>query len=160
MPEYVPMTREAYNRMKVEVDRMNDHEMPLIAEKIAEARAEGDLKENTEYHAQRENQGLLQGKINQLRSKLANALIVDMANLPEGEVVFGTRVKVMDLDYQDEEIYTMVGLGDENYDEGKILTTSPIGQALIGKKVGDKVEIAVPRGKLHYEILSIEFADS
>ncbi len=159
MADYVPMTREAYNRMKADVDRMESIEMPLIAEKIAEARAEGDLKENAEYHAQRENQGMLQAKINAIRAKLANAHIVDVSSLPKNEVVFGARVKVKDLDYQDEEEYTMVGLGDEDYDVGKILTTSPIGAALMGKKVGDKVEIEVPRGKLRYEVLSIEFAE-
>lgn len=158
MADFVPMTRESYNRIKAEIDRMENVEMPLIAEKIADARAEGDLKENAEYHAQRENQGLLQAKINALRGKLANAHIVDVSTLPKDQIVFGSRVKVKDLDYQDEEEYTMVGAGDEDYDTGKILTTSPIGSALMGKKIGDVVEIQVPRGKLRYEILEIEAA--
>jgi transcription elongation factor GreA len=144
--------------MKAEIDRMENDEMPLIAEKIAEARAEGDLKENAEYHAQRENQGLLQAKINALRSKLANAFIVDPSSLPKDQVVFGAKVTVKDLDYQDEEAFTMVGAGDEDYDEGKILTTSPIGSALMGKKVGDVVEVQVPRRKIRYEIVSIDIA--
>jgi transcription elongation factor GreA len=156
MADYVPMTRESYNRIKADIERMENVEMPLIAEKIADARAEGDLKENAEYHAQRENQGLLQAKINALRAKLANAHIVDVSTLPKDQIVFGSKVKVKDLDYQDEEEYTMVGAGDEDYDTGKILTTSPIGSALIGKKVGDVVEIQVPRGKLRYEVLAIE----
>ncbi len=159
MADYVPMTREAYNRMKSEIDRMENEEMPLIAEKIADARAEGDLKENAEYHAQRENQGMLQAKINALRAKLANAHIVDVSSLPKDQIVFGSKVKVKDLDYQDEEEYTMVGAGDEDYDTGKILTTSPIGSALMGKKVGDVVEIQVPRGKLRYEVLEIDIAE-
>lgn len=156
MADFVPMTRESYNRIKADVERMENVEMPIIAEKIAEARAEGDLKENAEYHAQRENQGMLQAKINALRGKLANAHIVDLSSLPKDQIVFGSRVKVKDLDYQDEEEYTMVGVGDEDYDTGKILTTSPIGSALMGKKIGDVVEIQVPRGKLRYEVLAIE----
>lgn len=156
MPDYVPMTRDAYNRIKADIDRLENDEMPRIAERIAEARAEGDLKENAEYHAQREAQGLLQAKINALRGKLANAHIVDTANLPKDEVVFGSRVKVRDAVYGDEETFTLVGAGDEDYDHGKILTTSPIGVALMGKKIGNKVEIAVPAGKLHFEILEIE----
>ena len=157
MSDYVPMTREGYNRIKAELERLEHVEMPMIAEKLAAARAEGDLKENAEYHAQRENQGMMQAKINALKSKLAKAHIVDTSNLVKDEVVFGATVKVKDLDYQDEEEYTLVGAGDEDYDCGKILTTSPIGVALMGKKVGDKVNINVPRGVLRYEITGIEF---
>jgi transcription elongation factor GreA len=157
--DFVPMTREAYNRLKSEIERLEMDEMPKIAQKIAEARAEGDLKENAEYHAQRENQGLLQAKINSLKSKLVNAHIVDPSTLPKDEVVFGATVRVLDLDFQDEEEYTLVGMGDEDYDCGKILTTSPIGAALLGAKVGQTVEVTVPRGKLRYKVQGIEFRD-
>lgn len=156
MSDYVPMTREGYNRIKAEIEAL-EQEMPKIAEKIAEARAEGDLKENAEYHAQRENQGMVQAKINALKTKLANAFVVDPSKQPKNEVAFGATVKVRDLDYGDEEEYTMVGAGDEDYDVGKILTTSPIGAALMGAKVGKKIEIQVPRGILKYEVLSIEY---
>ncbi len=159
MSDYVPMTREGYNRIKAELDRLEQDEMPRITEKMAEARAEGDLKENAEYHAQRENQGMLQAKINALKAKLSKAHIVDTSNLVKGEVVFGSTVRVKDLDYQDEEEYTLVGAGDEDYDVGKILTTSPIGTALLGKKVGETVSIPVPKGVLRYEVLNIEFRD-
>jgi transcription elongation factor GreA len=159
MSDYVPMTREGYNRLKAEVERLELVEMPKIAEKIADARAEGDLKENAEYHAQRENQGMMQAKINALKTKLSNAHIIDPATLPKNEVVFGATVKVKDLKFNDEEEYTLVGMGDEDYDVGKILTTSPIGQALMGKKSGDTVEIQTPGGILRYEILQIEFRD-
>lgn len=156
MAEYVPMTRDAFNRIKADIERMENVEMPAIAEKIAEARAEGDLKENAEYHAQREAQGMLQAKINQLRGRLANAHIVDTSSLPKDEIGFGSKVRVRDCVYGDEEEFTLVGAGDEDYSQGKILTTSPVGSALIGKKVGDQVEIDVPAGKLHFEVLSIE----
>jgi len=157
MSQYVPMTRDGYNRIKAEMENLEHVQMPLIAEKIAEARAEGDLKENAEYHAQRENQGLMQAKINALKGKLSNALIVDPSTIPKDEVAFGATVKVRDLEYGDEEEYTLVGSGDEDYESGKILTTSPIGSALLGSKIGSKVEIQVPRGTLKYEVLEIAY---
>ena len=145
MTEYIPMTREGYNKKKAEVERMENEEMPKIAERIAAARAEGDLSENAEYHAQREAQGMLQARINKLRSDLARASIVDPTKLPNDEVVFGATVVVRDLDLGDEEEFTLVGSGDEDYDAGRFLITSPIGQGLVGKKVGDRGEIPVPR---------------
>lgn len=157
MTGYVPMTREAYNRRKAEVDRLDHEEIPKIAEKIAAARSEGDLSENAEYHAQREAMGLLQARINQMKSDLARASIVDIDKLPKDEVAFGATVVVRDLDYDDEEEFTLVGKGDEDYDSGKYLITSPVGQGLLGKKVGDQVEIDVPKGKLRFEILRIRY---
>lgn len=152
----IPMTREGYNKIKKEMEHLRNEEMPKIAENIAAARAEGDLSENAEYHAQRENQGMMQAKINLLSDKLARALLVDPTKLPKDEVVFGCRVKVKDLDYDDEEEFILVGAGEEDYDSGKILVTSPLAQGMIGKKVGDTVEIPVPKGTLKYEILVIE----
>ena len=131
--------------------------MSAITEKIAEARAEGDLKENAEYHAQREAQGLLQAKINQVKGELSRAQIIDMANVPRDEVAFGATVKVLDLDFDDEEEMTLVGAGDENYDVGKYLITSPIGQGLLGSKVDDLVEIEVPAGTMRFKILEIRY---
>lgn len=157
MSNYVPMTRDAYNRRKAEVDRLETEELPKIAEKIARARDEGDLSENAEYHAQREAMGLLQAKINKLKSDLARASIVNADALPKDEVAFGATVTVRDLDYGDEEQFSLVGAGDEDYDAGKYLITSPVGQGLLGKKVGDRVEIVVPRGTLKFEILGIRY---
>lgn len=157
MSNYVPMTQEAYDRKKTEIERLEREEMPKIAEKIAAARDEGDLKENAEYHAQREAQGMLQAKINQLKSQLANASIVDPSKIKTDEIAFGAKVTVKDLDYDDEEQFTFVGSGDEDYDAGKYLITSPMGQGLLGKKVGDKVEIPVPKGTLKFEVLKIEY---
>ena len=155
----VPMTRAAYERKKEEVLRLENEEMPNIAVKIAEAREEGDLKENAEYHAQREAQGMLQAKINQIKGEMSRATIMDASKLPDDEVVFGTTVQLKDLDYGDEEEITLVGSGDEDYDAGKYLITSPIGQGLLGKKKGDKVSIEVPEGTLNFEILAIRFDD-
>ncbi len=157
MLDRIPISRAGYDKLKSELDQMENEEMPKIAEKIAEARAEGDLKENAEYHGARENQGMLQAKINLLRDKLSRADIVDMSKLPKDEVVFGATVRVKDLDFDDEEEFTLVGPGEEDYDTGKILVTSPIGQGLVGKKVGDRTEIDVPRGTLKFEVLEISF---
>ncbi len=157
MSQRVPMTQEGYNKKKAEVDRMENVEMPLIAEKIAAARDEGDLKENAEYHAQRENQGMLQAKINRLKADLANGYIIDPKDMPRDEVAFGATVKVKDLDFDDEEVYTLVGSGEEDYDTGKILLTSPIGQGLLGKKVGEVAEVEAPKGVFKLEVLEISY---
>jgi transcription elongation factor GreA len=159
MPDSVPMTRAAYERKKVEVLRLENEEMPRIAARIAEAREEGDLKENAEYHAQREAQGMLQAKINQIKGLMSQASIIDTTKRPRDEVVFGATVQLKDLDFGDEEEITLVGSGDEDYDAGKYLITSPIGQGLVGRKKGDKVSIEVPEGTLNFEILDIRFED-
>jgi transcription elongation factor GreA len=153
----IPMTREGYNRIRAEVARLEDEEMPKIAEKIAIARAEGDLSENAEYHAQRDSQGMLQARINKMKSDLAHATIIDPSKIPTDQVAFGATVVVRDLDIDDQEEFTLVGGGDEDYDAGRYLITSPIGQGLLGKRVGEKVEIPVPRGVLKYEIIEIRF---
>jgi transcription elongation factor GreA len=131
--------------------------MPQIAEDIATARAEGDLKENAEYNAQREKQGLLQARINELKSRLSRAQIVDPSQIPHDEVAFGATIKVLDMDYDDEEIITLVGDGDEDYDNGRYLITSPIGRGLLGKKVNEVAVIDVPKGKLKFKILEISY---
>ena len=156
MAERTPMTRAGYNKLKAELDEMMNVQMPEIETRIAEARAEGDLKENAEYHGARESQGMLQARINLLKGKLTGAEIVDPSTMPKGQVVFGATVKVKDLEFGDTEVFTLVGAGEEDYDEGKILITSPIGQGLLGKKVGDKVAIEVPAGTNHFEVLEID----
>ena len=155
MSDLIPMTRTGYEKIKAEVEHLDSVEMPAIARRIAEARSEGDLSENAEYHGARESQGMLQAKINLLRDKLARAAIVDASKFPKGEVAFGSTVVVKDLDFGDEETFQLVGGGEEDYDAGKILVTSPLAQGLLGKKVGDTAEIPVPKGKMRFEILSI-----
>ncbi len=152
-----PITREGYEKLREELRVLEEVEMPRIAEAIAEARSEGDLKENAEYHGQRDRQGLMQAKINSLRAKLADCFIVDKSSLPKGVVTFGTRVTVKDLKFDDLEMYEFVGPGEEDYtsDIMKILTTSPLAQAMMGKKVGDVVEFMAPRGVQKYEIAEI-----
>ena len=153
----VPMTREGYEKLKADLDRMQNHEMTEVAKRIASAREMGDLSENAEYHAAREDQGMLQARIDALKDKLARADIIDRSSLPNDTVVFGTRVRIKDLDSGAEEAYQLVGPGDEDYDNNKILTTSPRGQGLLGKKIGEIAEIKVPRGTLRYQIVDISF---
>jgi transcription elongation factor GreA len=157
MAEMIPMTRTGYEKIKAEVEHLESVEMPIIAKRIAAARAEGDLSENAEYHGARESQGMLQAKINLLKDKLARATIIDPSKLPKDEVVFGATVLVKDLDFDDEETFTLVGAGEENYDEGKILVTSPLAQGLLGKKVGQCAEIEAPKGVMRFEIMEIRF---
>ncbi len=157
MSDRIPMTQEGYNKIQAEVEHLEKVEMPLIAEKIAQARSEGDLKENAEYHAQREAQGLMQAKINQLRNKLSLAVIIDPTKVPKDEVAFGATVKVLDLDLDDVEEITLVGQGDEDYDKGRYLITSPLGQGLLGKKVGEEALIPVPKGTLKFKVLEIRY---
>jgi transcription elongation factor GreA len=155
MSDIIPMSRAGYEKIKAELNHMETVEMPKIAQQIAAARSEGDLSENAEYHGARENQAMLQAKINLLRDKLSRSRIVDTSALPKDEVVFGSTVVVKDLDFGDTEEFTLVGAGDEDYDNGKIQITSPLAQGLIGHKVGQKVEIKVPRGVMKFEILEI-----
>lgn len=157
MSDLIPMTRKGYDKLRAELSRLENEEMPKITQRVADARAEGDLKENAEYHGARESQGMLQAKINLLRDKLARSHIIDPSTLPKDEVAFGATVTVKDLEYDDEEEFTLVGLGEEDYDSGKILATSPVGQGLLGKKVGQVAEIQVPRGTLRFEVIGIRY---
>src|SRR5881392_2680456 len=142
--ERVPMTREGFEKLKAELDRLQNAEMIEVTKRIAAARELGDLSENAEYHAAREDQGMLQAHIDRRKEQLSRAYLVDKNSLPSDAVVFGTRVRVRDLDSSLEEIYELVGPGQEDYDNNKILTSSPIGQGLLGKKQGDVAEIPVP----------------
>jgi transcription elongation factor GreA len=155
--EKQPISREGYDKLREEIRRLEDDEMPRIAAQIAAARAEGDLSENAEYHGQREAQGLLQAKINQLKSKLGSCYIADKAAMPKGVVAFGAVVTIKDLSDGSLEKYELVGPGEENYDGDvmKILTSSPIAQGLLGMKVGDSVEVTIPRGVLRMEVVEI-----
>ena len=153
----IPMTREGYEKKKADLDRMENKEMIEITRRVATAREMGDLSENAEYHAAREDQGILQARINDLKDQLARAYIIDPNSLPRDTVVFGARVRIKDLESGEEEVYELVGPGDEDYENNKILTTSPRGQGLLGKKLGDVAEFKVPRGLLRYEILEISF---
>ena len=159
MSDRIAMTRTSYDKLKADLDQLNTVEMPIILERLKTAREEGDLSENAEYHGARESQGMLEARIGMLRDKLSRALLIDPSKIPRGEVGFGSTVRVKDLVFDDDEEFVLVGAGEEDYDVGKILFTSPLAQGLVGKKVGDCVEIDVPQGKLKFEILEIRFED-
>jgi len=159
MSERVPMTRAGYNKLKAEIDELQNERMPEIEKRIANARAEGDLSENAEYHGARESQGMLQAKINLLKDKLAHAAIIDTTKTPKDQVAFGCTVVVKDLDFGDTEEFMLVGAGEEDYDTGRINVASPLAQGLVGKKVGERVDVEVPAGINRFEILEIRFED-
>jgi len=153
--ERIPMSREGYEKLKADLDRMQNVEMMELAKRVAAARELGDLRENAEYHAAREAHGMLQARVDLHKDKLARAYIMDRPSTLSDCVIFGVCARVKDLDMNEEEVYQLVGPGEEDYDKNKILTSSPIGQGLLGKKCGEVVEIRVPRGVLRYEILEI-----
>jgi transcription elongation factor GreA len=154
----IPMTREGYEKLKAELAHLNDVKMIEITKRVAAARDLGDLSENAEYHAAREDQGMLQAQIDLLRSKLARAYIVDPSQLPKDTVAFGSRVTILDIDMDEEETYELVGPGQDDPDKNRILTTSPIGQGLMGKKIGEIADIQVPKGSIQFKILKIASA--
>src|SRR5688572_28580740 len=153
----IPMTRDGFDKLKGDLERLRTIEMIEITKRVAAARDLGDLSENAEYHAAREDQGMLQRRIDELRDRLARANIVDQDSLPRDAVVFGARVRIKNLDTGKDEVYHLVGPGQEDYANNKILTTSPRGQGLLGKKICDKTEIKVPKGTLRYQVLEISF---
>jgi len=157
MVERIPMTRAGYDKLRAELDHLEHVELPRLAQRVADARAEGDLNENAEYHGARESLAMLQARINHKRDQLSRAAMVDPAKAPKDEVAFGCTVVVKDLDLDDTEEFTLVGAGEEDYAAGKILITSPLAQGLVGKKVGQAVEIQVPMGLTRFEILEIRY---
>jgi transcription elongation factor GreA len=159
MSESIPMTRVGYDKLAAELRRLETEEMPKIEERIGRARSEGDLSENAEYHGARESQGMLQARINVLREKLSKATLVDASRLPRDKVVFSATVVVKDLDLDDEEVFTLVGAGEEDYEQGKINVSSPLAKGLLGKKVGEVAEIEVPAGVNRFEIVEIRFEE-
>ncbi|MDO4587007.1 MAG: transcription elongation factor GreA [Planctomycetia bacterium] len=157
MYDPIPMTREGYNRLKKEIERLEQEEMPTIIERIANARAEGDLKENAEYQGARESQGLLQAKINDLKNRIGRAQIIDSSMISQDEIRFGATIVVKRLNDNKTLTYTLVGAGDEDIDTGKILITCPLAQGFLGKKVGEIAEIQVPAGLKKFEIKEISY---
>lgn len=154
----VPMTVGGAERLREELHHLKTVERPRITAAIAEARAHGDLKENAEYHAAREQQGFAEGRIQDIESKLSNAQIIDVTSLPNnGRVVFGVTVDVLDLDTDENKTYQLVGDDEADLKLGKISVNSPIARGLIGKNVGDEVSIDTPSGARAYEILEVRY---
>ncbi len=150
------MTVEGAEALRQELNRRKTVDRPRIIESIATARAHGDLKENAEYHAAREEQSFNEGRIQELEAKISNAQIIDIKKIPnQGKVIFGAKVKLTNIDTNEETRYQIVGEDEANIKEGKISYASPIGKALIGKELDDSIEVKTPNGILAYDIVEV-----
>ncbi|MGC9456848.1 MAG: transcription elongation factor GreA [Halothiobacillaceae bacterium] len=155
-----PMTQAGADKLEEELKRLRSVERPRVIKAIAEARELGDLKENAEYHAAREEQGFIEGRIKDIEHKLANAQIIDVTKLPNnGKVIFGATVVVLDVDSDEETRYRIVGDDEADIKQNLISVHSPIARALIGKSEGDEVEFEAPGGRRSYEILEVLYID-
>lgn len=153
----IPITKGGYEKIVEEVTHLKKVERPAIIAKIAEARSHGDLSENAEYHAAREKQSFIEGKIEYLDGVIANAEVIDVAKLSGDKVLFGATVKLLDNDTDEEATYTLVGEVESDPDNGKISITSPIGRALIGRMLDDDVTVQTPGGAREYNILEVKY---
>ena len=153
-----PITAKGAQRLRDELDNLKSVKRPEIIQAIAEARSHGDLKENAEYHAARELQGFIEGRIKQLEGELSHAEVIDVTRLNAGtRVVFGATVTLADVDSDEEKRYQIVGDLEADIKLGLIAISSPVARALIGKNEGDTVAIAAPAGSRDYEIVSVEY---
>ncbi len=153
--EQIPITIQGYDALKKEVERLKTVERPENIKSIEVARAHGDLSENAEYHAAKERQSFLEGRIGELSYRLGNAKIIDPATVPKDVIRFACRVLVENLDSEEEVEYMIVGPDEADIKKGKISVSSPLGSALLGKEPGDEAEIQAPGGKRVYEIIDI-----
>lgn len=153
-----PMTKEGADALQVELNKLKKEDRPAVSVAIAEAREHGDLKENAEYHAAREQQGLIEARITQIEHLLGSVQIIDVTKLnPGGKIVFGTTVTVLNLDSDAEVTYKIVGHEEADVKHNKISVNSPIARALIGKAEGDEVTVAAPGGNIDYEIVEVQY---
>lgn len=151
------MTATGEKALREELDKLKGQERPRIVQAIAEARAQGDLRENAEYQYAKEEQGFIEGRIAEIEGKLSNAQIIDVREIPEsGKVIFGTTVELMNLDTDEEISYQIVGDDEADIKQSKISVYSPIARALIGKEVDDVVVVKTPNGDVEYEICSVK----
>lgn len=155
--EKMPITRTGLTRLEDELRNLKSVERPNVIKAIAEARAHGDLSENAEYHAARERQSFIEGRILELEACISRADVIEIAEMDGETVKFGATVKVVDEETDEEATYQIVGEYEANLEAGLISITAPIARAMIGKKVGDSVEVNTPKGTRYYEILSVKF---
>jgi transcription elongation factor GreA len=157
MSDKVPMTAEGFTRLEEELRILRTVARPEIIKAIAEAREHGDLSENAEYHAARERQSFTEGRVSELEDKISRAQVIDPKKLSGNSVKFGATVSVADEETDEESDFQIVGQDESDVKAGKIAITSPMARALIGKTVGDTVEVATPKGGKSYEILEVKF---
>ena len=153
----IPLTPEGYKKLQEELEKLLKTDRPRNIKAIAEARAHGDLSENAEYHAAKEQQSFIEGRIQELKSKIALAQVIDPSKIKQSTIGFGAKVKVLDTAADEEYIFNLVGPEEADVKQGKISLSSPVGKALIGKEVGDIAIIKAPARTIEYEILEIAF---
>jgi transcription elongation factor GreA len=154
----VPMTKEGFDALQVELKQLKTIERPQVTQDIAEARAHGDLKENAEYHAAREKQSFVEGRIVDVESKLSCCQVIDVTTMPNtGKVIFGSTVSICHHETDEEVRYKIVGEDEASIKENKISVTSPIARALVGKQVDDEVVVQTPEGEVHYDIIAVDY---
>lgn len=156
MVEKVPMTAAGHEKLEAELKHLKHNERPAIIKAIEEARAHGDLSENAEYHAAKERQGMVESRLQDLEAKISLADVIDPTALTGDRVLFGVTVTVAD-EEDKQATYQIVGVDEVDVNAGKISYSSPIGRALIGRGVGDEIEVKTPRGEAYYEIIKVEF---
>jgi len=156
----IPLTFKGAQRLRQELEQLKSVQRPAVIAAIAEARAHGDLKENAEYHAAREQQGFIEGRIKQLESELSHAQVIDISQLNVGnKIVFGATVTLADMDTDEEKRYQIVGDLEADIKQGLIAVSSPVARALIGKYEGDSVSISAPAGQREYEVIKVDYID-
>ena len=157
MHEQSTITKDGEISIKEKLSNLKFVERPQISQAIAEARAHGDLKENAEYHAAKELQGLVEAKISEMESALANAQVIDVKEIPEtGRVIFGSTIKVYDIEQDNEVVYKIVGNLESDPEKGHISIDTPIAKGLVGKFVDDEIKINTPSGELNFEVLEVK----
>jgi transcription elongation factor GreA len=151
----VPITRDGYEKLKIELQRLQKEERPMVIKAIEEARAHGDISENAEFEAAKEKQGIIEGRIQELTDRLANSQIIDLPEDVDGRVIFGCKVIVEDLETGEVSSYRLVGQYEADVQAGTLSVSSPLGKALIGKEEGDEVKVQTPKGIRNIEIREI-----
>ncbi len=157
MSESYPISIQGYEKLKKELKKLTSTDRPAVVNAISTAREHGDLKENAEYHAAKEQQGFIEGRIQELNAKLALANVIDITKLSGEKIVFGATVTFVDVDTDEEKIYQLVGDYESDIEQNKISISSPIAPAFVGTSLGDTPTIPIPKGKIEIEILEIEF---
>jgi len=153
----IPMTATGYNRLQDELKRLKTTDRPAVIRQIAEARENGDLSENAEYHAARERQSFIEGRVLELEDKIARAEVIDVSKLSGKVVKFGATVTLADEETDEKVVYQIVGEDEADISQRRLSVTSPLARALIGKNIGDSVEVSTPRGARSFEVVKVAF---
>lgn len=155
----IPISRQGFQQLEAELERLKK-ERPAIIQAIKEAREEGDLRENAGYDAARERQGMTEARITYIESRMGLFQVIDLDKLEGDKVIFGATVEVEDVDTEERKFFTLMGPDEADFSNGSISILSPVGRALLGKEAGDEVSVDIPRGRVTYEILSVNFHGS